>query len=168
MNVIDAAANVLKPPIGNFNELTFEVSSFSVVTFDDYRRRSKGRWARHDILNGESVLERLGNETDTITLEIKLLADLGVKTGSSLLERAIDQLFRDKNPLKNRGSVAEQNELVRRLCKEGVADWLVIGNAVIGDCLWVITDVTERVLHWTKLGRMQATTLEVTFESYAD
>lgn len=138
---LNSFVSAYKPPLGSFAELVFEVSSFRVLTYDDWHRESKARYARHELINQTTVLEYLGPDTEKISLTIKFSARLNV------------------NP-------PEEAQKVRQMCLDGVADYLIIGNRVIGGDLWVITAVGEKATSWDNGGNILFSELDVTFESY--
>lgn len=129
--------------IGAFGELVFEVSGERVLTFDDFKQDVKSRFARHELINQEPVLEWLGSDTQKITMTIALTASLGV------------------NP-------AEEIEKVRQLCLDGMADYLIIGNEVVGGRLWVITEASFLSIATDKDGVPIVAKMDVTFESYSE
>ena len=128
--------------IGAFADVVFEVNTDRVFTFDDFKYDVKSRYARHELINQEPVLEWLGADTQKITLTITMTATLGV------------------NP-------AVEMEKVRQLCLSGEADWLVIGNTVVGGRLWVVTETSSKVEAWDNAGNILVGKMDVTFESYA-
>lgn len=127
--------------IGCFGELVFEVSSEKVLTFDDFKLDVKSRYARHELINREPILEWLGADTKKITLTVTLTALLNVKP-------------------------AEEVQKVQQMCLDGFADWLIVGNSVVGDTQWVITDCSTKATAWDGEGNMLSATLDLTFESY--
>ena len=102
--------------VGAFNNIVFEVSSFKVLTFDKYSRSTKHRYTTHDILNHKQKLESVGNELTKIELHTKLNHFLGVDVATELAK-------------------------MRALCENGVVDYLIIGNSVVG--LFVIEELKE-------------------------
>lgn len=134
---------LLRAPIGSFGDVVFEVSIFKTFTFDDYQRQSKARYAKHELINEPTALEYLGEDTEKITLEITLHVDLGV------------------NP-------AEAASRLRALCLNGEAEYLIVGNRVLGNCRWVITDLTEKATAWDNAGNIMVSKLNVTFETYTE
>ena len=131
----------LTPPIGAFADLIFEVSSEKVLTYDEYKRESKSRYARHELINQTTTLEWLGRELGEISFKMKFTTMLGV------------------NP-------AEETEKVRRLCEDGIADYLIIGNAVIGDNMWTIESVSESAVAWDNAGNILVSEVEVKMLEY--
>ena len=129
--------------IGCFADLVFEVDSDRVLTFDDFKHDVKSRYARHELINQEPVLEWLGADTQKVTMTITLTATLGV------------------NP-------AEEMEKVHRLCLDGEADWLIVANSVVGGRLWVITEASCKSISTDKFGNPIVAQMDVTFETYND
>lgn len=97
-DIFNAGINAIRPPIGSFHDLIFEVSSDLVRTYHEY----------------------LGREPDEITFIMTFHISLGVKP-------------------------AEEISTLRRLCQDHIADYLILGNSVVGDNLWVIESVSEEV-----------------------
>ena len=131
----------LKASIGAFADLVFEVSSFKVLTYDEYKRESKSRYARHELINQKSVVEWLGSELEEISFKMTFTATLNV------------------NP-------KVEAEKARRLCLDGVADYLILGNEVVGDNLWVIETMSEAAEAWDNAGNILASTVEVKMIEY--
>lgn len=160
-DVFDMAINALRGEIGSFGEIIFECyagrfgfdfepalttgempkvtakPSLKVMTFDNFQRRTRARYARHQLINRTSLLEKVGDEPDQITLDVKLIRDLGV-------------------------DVEEEIELVRRYIKEGTAESLIIGSEVLGE--FVITELAEGRVFVDCFGRTQVAELNLTFE----
>ena len=156
--VFDTAINGLRGDIGAFGALIFQVfagqfrmditaedvkikPSVRVMTFRDFKRRTRARYARHELLNRTSVLEKIGDEPDTITLEIKLLQELGT------------------NP-------EEEIERIRDYIKAGYQDALIIGSEVLGE--FVITSMEESREYVDCFGRTQLAEISLTFEEVSD
>ncbi len=133
--------SMLRPPIGAFSELVFEVSGARVLTYDDYKRDSKSRYARHELINQPTTLEWLGRDLEEIGFKMTFTTMLKV------------------NP-------AEEAAKVRELCAEGVADYLILGNAVVGENLWVIESFSEAANSWDNAGNILVSTLNVKMLEY--
>lgn len=133
--------NYFRAPIGAFADLVFEVSTQKVLTYDEYKRESKARYAKHELINQAAALEWLGYDLETISFKMIFNARLHV------------------NP-------AEEAEKVRRLCLDGVADYLILGNAVIGNNLWVIESVTEAAQFWDNAGNILVSAVDVKMLEY--
>jgi len=122
-------------------ELLARASGTKVLTFRDYQRRSRARYAKHELINRTTALEKVGDEVEQITLTIKLVKALGV-------------------------SPEEQARLIRDYIREGHQDFLVIGAEVIGQ--FVITSMEESREYVDCFGRTQVSELRLTFEEFAD
>ncbi len=128
-------------PLGSFGSLCFEVSRLKVLTFDRYRRESKARYGRHELVNQTPVLEYLGADTEKISFTMKFTTALNV------------------NP-------SEECDKVRRMCMTGEANYLILGDKVTGDNLWVITSVSESALAWDGNGEIIVSEVNVEMEEY--
>ena len=95
----------LRPGIGAFADLVFEVSTYKVLTYDDYKRESKARYARHELINQTTALEYLGRDLEEISFKMTFTRTLGVDPEA-------------------------ETEKARQLCLDGVADYLILGNEV--------------------------------------
>lgn len=130
-----------KPPIGAFAELVFEVSNYRVITYDDYKRDTKSRYAKHELINQTTTLEWLGRDVGEISFTMTFTTMLNV------------------DPI-------EEADKVRVLCEDGVADYLILGNAVIGDNLWVIESVSESAKAWDNAGNILVSSVDVKMIEY--
>lgn len=162
-DIFNFGINLLRGAIGSFGELVFEVYAgkfdfnyepatsthespkitakpqVKVLTFDNYRRTTRARYAKHELFNQQTQLEKVGDDTEQITLEIKLIRDLGVKP-------------------------EELSKLIREYIRDGHSDFLIIGNTVVGT--FVITEMQEQLETVDAFGRVLVSVLSVTFESY--
>ena len=127
--------------IGCFADLTFEVNSDYVLTFDNFTHKVAARYARHECINRPTVLEYLGEDTQKITLTILLTASLGV------------------NP-------AEEISRVQELVLIGEADYLIVANEVVGNCMWVITESSTKATAYDGDGNFLSAQMDLTFEQY--
>lgn len=161
-DIFNAGINLLRGAIGSFGELVFEVyagkfdfdyqnaetthespkvtakPSVKVLTFDNYRRTTRARYAKHELFNQQTQLEKVGDDTEQITLTIKLVRDLGVKP-------------------------EKLSKLIRDYIRDGTADFLIIGNTVVGT--FIITEMEEQLETVDCFGRVIVSVLNVTFES---
>lgn len=158
-SIFDAGINLLRGDIGSFGDLIFQVYAGQfkvdfdatatglnglkvrpgtrVMTFDSFNRRTRARYARHQLINKTSVLEKVGDEPDQITFDVKLIRDLGV-------------------------DVEEEIERIRDYIKAGTAESLIIGSEVLGE--YVITELSEGRSFVDCFGRTQVAELNLTFE----
>ena len=128
--------------IGAFGDIVFEVSTFRVLTFDDFKRTTKARIATHEIIGKTPISEFLGQDVETITLKIQLHADLGV------------------NPW---------NEYTKLLdmCRVGEPNYLIIATHACGRYKWLIKSVSKAVKHWGARGSINFCECDVSFKEYA-
>ena len=139
--LLNSFAGMYRPPLGAFADLVFEVSSAKVLTYDEYKRESKARYAKHELINQTTVLEYLGAELEEITFKMTFTTMLNV------------------NPI-------EETQKVRDMCLDGVADYFILGNRVIGDNLWVIESVGEEATSWDNRGNILASSVTVKMLEY--
>lgn len=139
--IFNSYEGMYRPPIGAFSSLVFEVSSAKVLTYDDYKRESKARYAKHELINQTTVLEYLGAELEEISFKMTFTTMLNV------------------NPI-------EEAQKVRNMCLEGVADYFILGNRVVGDNLWVIESVGEEATSWDNRGNILASSVNVKMLEY--
>lgn len=140
-DIFSMLVNALRPPIGSFADLVFEVSTERVMTYDNYKRESKARYARHELINQASVLEYLGRDLEEISFTMMFTVSLGV------------------NP-------ALEASKVRKLCLDGVADYLILGNTVVGENLWTIESVGETKIAVDHFGTTIVASLDVKMVEY--
>lgn len=140
-DVFNTFINAFRPPIGAFNDLVFEVSTERVLTYDGYKRDSKARYARHELSNQTSVLEYLGRDPEEITFTMMFTVSLGVDP-------------------------AIETSKVRKLCLDGVADYLILGNMIAGENLWVIESVGEEKKAVDNLGKTIVSSVNVKMVEY--
>ena len=133
----------MRNPIGSFADIAFEVSSERVFTFDDYRRNSKARYSKHELINLPPALEYLGSEPEEISFKMIFTVSLAV------------------NP-------AAETARLRELCLNGEADYLVLGNEVIGDHMWTIESVNETAKAWDDSGHIIFSEVEVKMVEYVE
>ena len=123
--------------VGAFNTVIFEVSLFKVLTFRDLKRTTKHRYATHNILNHKPLLESLGPDISTISFEIIINRQLGI-------------------------NVAAELKKLRDACENGISDYLIIGNEVLGK--FVLETVEETTEIFGGSGQSLAVTAKVTFK----
>ena len=140
-DIFNTLVNAIRPPIGAFNELVFEVSTEKVITYDNYKRETKARYARHELINQTSVLEYLGRDLEEITFTMMFTISLGVDP-------------------------AEETSKLRRMCLDGVADYLILGNTVVGENLWTIESVGESKKAVDHFGKTIVSSVDVKMIEY--
>lgn len=127
--------------IGAFSEIVFEVSNYKVSTFKNYKRSTKAKFSEHETIGQPPKLEFLHKELETISMEIIFHKSLGV------------------NP-------AEEVQKIREMCEEGTADFLIIGEKVIGNGQWIIESVSESVDVWDGQGQIFSSKVDLDLKEY--
>lgn len=131
--------------IGQYGKvIKFEVSDRKVLTFSDMERTQEGRWKDHEIPGVVPQAEFVGPSATTMTLKIKLKAQLGVKP---------------------RAMIAA----LERCARNGSVDTLVIGGSKYGwgSAKWIVTSVTDKWDRFIGGGLMEAG-CTVEFKEYAE
>jgi len=128
--------------IGAFGDVLFEVNSFRVLTFDDFKRDTKIRTATHEIIGKTPIVEFLGQDVEDISLKIQLNAIFGVNPWTEYV-RLLD------------------------MCRDGEANFLIIANHAFGNYKWLIDNIGLDVLHWGPKGTILNCVCDVKFKEYA-
>lgn len=131
--------------IGQYgSKIKFEVSNRKVLTFSDMEREQQGRWKDHEIPGAVPQSEFVGPAATTMSLKIKLKAQLGVKP---------------------RAMIAT----LERCARNGTVDTLVIGGSKYGwgSAKWIVTSVTDKWDRWIGGGLMEAG-CTVEFKEYSE
>ncbi|MBR0061810.1 MAG: phage tail protein [Selenomonadaceae bacterium] len=132
--------NPLTRGIGSFGETTFKVSHNFVRTFRDFKRNTKSRFAKHNLLLQKPKLEFIGQDLTEITFKIQLVKSLGV-------------------------DVEYEADKLRYYCEKGGDHPLVIGGEVIGR--FVVEQVAESAQVVDGRGNILVEELELTLKEYA-
>lgn len=131
----------LSMPLGSFGDIVFEVSSRRVLTFKDYKRETKARYASHEIIGQKPILEYLGPDGAELSFSMQFRADRGV------------------NP-------ATEADRVRQMCETGETNYFVLGGVVIGEHPWAIASVGENDAVIDNMGRIVQNKIDVTLKEY--
>jgi len=70
--------------LGSFGDVTFEVSSDRIRTWNDLQRSGKARWAAHELVQEKPVLQYVGPDLEEISFTVRLDAGLGLAPASEL------------------------------------------------------------------------------------
>lgn len=132
---------IIMANIGAFGDCVFTVSSFKILTFDNYKRTTKHRYVKHDIFNYKPKLESVGPELEEIEMKIKFMVSLGVDPKT-------------------------ETEKLREMCRTAECNYLIIGAEVIGGGLFVIEEISEEVISWSGTGKIISSEVEVKFKEY--
>jgi len=122
-------------------EVVFEVSSFNVTTFDQYKRASKAKYAEHELIGLPGKLEYLHRELEEISFSMTLHVGLGA-------------------------DVRGETDKLRQYCHDGEADYLIIANEAIGENLWVVESLSEDALVYDGEGNILANKLDIKLKEY--
>lgn len=127
--------------IGALGNVVFKVSANYINTFQDFKRESSGRWAKHDIYGQKPKEEFLGPELDTISFKMELKASLG------------------NNPRYDA-------EKLMILTRTGEALPLVIGGDAMGYYRWVVKKVEQEWEDIDPNGNVLSATVHITLTEY--
>lgn len=106
--------------LGNLGgKIIFETSDSKILNFTNFTKNVSGNWATHSRILGKAKSEFLGANLQTISFEMRLDAEHGVK------------------PMDTLG-------LLERMVEHGVAMILVIGDLRVGQNYWKITSISEK------------------------
>ena len=114
--------------IGSLGGIVFSVSSNKVETVNNFKQSGSASYGKHQRHSGNTLLEFVGSDVDTISFDMTLAAQLGVDVEAELAK------------IVN----AEQS---------GEALKLVIGKKTLGRYKWVIT---KHTVNFKQLGRDNA------------
>ncbi|HBF38071.1 MAG TPA: hypothetical protein DDW50_12195, partial [Firmicutes bacterium] len=104
--------------IGYFNDIGFEVSDERIYTFNGFKLEASARYSAHEIIGEKPKTEYVGPNLQTITFTINLNGTFGVKPRDEMI------IWSD-------------------MAQFGAADYLVIGEKVLGDDQWIVKSVSE-------------------------
>ncbi|MCD8294687.1 MAG: phage tail protein [Clostridia bacterium] len=128
--------------IGNFGKLiVFEVSEDKILTFSSMQRTVSANWGSHERIGKKPLSEFLSPNLQTVTLEVTLSAQHGVKPRDTL-------------------------EAIASAVESGKVANLVIGKKKVGEHKWKITQSSET---WDTLltrGELYKASVSLTFEEY--
>lgn len=127
--------------IGALGSIVFKVSVNQVHTFQDFKRTSSGRWAKHEIHGQKPKEEFLGPDLDSISFKMELKRSLG------------------NNPRYDM-------EKLMILTRTGEALPLVIGGDAMGFYRWVVKDVEQEWENIDPKGNVLSATVSITLDEY--
>lgn len=127
--------------IGSFADVVFEVSTNSVLTFDDFERTNSPRWQEHAVLGQKPILEYEGPSADTISFTILLRAELGINPGKQLSR-------------------------LRNFSLSGRKGLFIRGNIPISTNYFVITNIHERHRNIDQRGNVLLIEVDLDIKEY--
>lgn len=104
--------------IGNFGSIVFQTSDRKIVTPRGMQQTAGSSWALHDIFGGKQKAEYTGQVLRTISFEIILSAELGVRPRKTL-------------------------EQLERMAEGMEAFPLVVGGRPVGENPWRLVSLSE-------------------------
>lgn len=128
--------------IGNWGkEINFSVNAKRVLTFSNMKREVSGRWTYHNILDKKPKGEFTGPGTSTITMDITVSAEHGVKP---------------RNVIKRLENAAEKGQI----------EYLYIGGKKVGKKKFYIESLSESWDEVWNKGELVRAKLTVKFSEY--
>lgn len=129
--------------IGNWGRhIKFSVNSDKALSFKDFKRAVKGRWADHPIINEKPRKEFQGPDAASVTMEVVVSAHLGV-------------------------SPKEVIEKLEKACEKGKIDYLYVGGKKVGKGKMYLESINETWDEVWNKGELARATLSLTFSEYA-
>ena len=123
------------------NSLIFRVSDEKVLTFKNMKREVTGNWGSMERIGQKPLPNFQGPALQTITMEIKLDALLGIKPRKII-------------------------QKIENMVETGQAEILIIGQKRIGKNQWVITKSSEAWDTVMQKGELLRATLSLTLQEY--
>lgn len=111
--------------VGSLGNIVFTVSSNKIETLTNFKQSGSAAYSEHQRHAGNSLVEFVGRNADTISFEIVLSSELGVN-----VQTEIDKI-----------AAAEKNGEILKL---------VIGKKIYGRYRWVIKSHTVNIKHFDK------------------
>jgi hypothetical protein len=125
--------------LGALGDVVFEASAEKVRTWQDMKRSGEARWATHEVFAGKPVKEFIGPGLDTITLQVRLDARLGLV------------------PL-------DEVKALRRLRDTGAVNQLTLGGELVGD--YTVKSLSEDQRRFDPAGVLVTVVVDLTLEEY--
>lgn len=129
------------PTIASFANKVFQVDSNKIYTFDNFQYSSTLQVEKQDAAGKKPSTYNKGPDLDTISLTIKLSADMGV------------------NPRNEWGSW-------KTLLNKGVAYPFILGGVPLNNCKWLLIDVTPSNFILDNQGKILSLELSLQFQEY--
>lgn len=128
--------------IGNWGRhIKFSVNSDKVLSFKNFKRTVKGRWADHPIINEKPKKEFQGPDASRVTLDVVLSAYLGTSPKDTI--KALEEA-----------------------CENGKAEYLYIGGKKVGKGKMYLESIDEAWDEIWNKGELARATLSLTFAEY--
>jgi Phage protein U len=127
--------------IGYFGNFIFEVSDEKVYTFNAFKLDASARYNSHEIVGEKPKTEYSGPNLETISLTIALNGNYGLKPKDEMLKWIA-------------------------MAESGAANYLFIGEQVLGQDQWIVKSVSETWDTFFNGGELFAGKIDVVFEEY--
>ena len=129
--------------VGNWGRhIKFSVNSEKQLSFHDFKRSVKGRWADHPIINEKPKKEFQGPDSASVTVEVTVSAHMG----------------------------ASPKDVIKKLeeaCEKGKIDYLYVGGKKVGKGKMYLESIGETWDEIWNKGELAKATLSLTFSEYA-
>jgi phage protein U len=127
--------------IGSLGDISFEVSSEKIRTFDELQRNASARLALHNRQGGKELIEFVGPSVETITFSMRLSA------------------YERLNP-------TEEVKALRKLRDAGEAVLFILDGMPQGDGYWIIESLSEEYDYVDNKGRPYVINCSLTLKEY--
>lgn len=128
--------------IGHFGkQIVFEVSDKKVLTFKDFSQKVTGVWSSHKTIGKKPKKEFNGPDSRIISFTVDLDATLGVRP-TEVIER------------------------FENAVEKGICEYLVIGGRMVGNCRFVIKEISEAWNVIYSKGELAKASINVSMEEY--
>ena len=127
--------------VGTFGGIIFQVSDKKILTASSLTKTVGSSWAQHEVIGGKPKVEYTGANLQTLTFDMTLSADLGV---------------RPRKQLEELEEMAEGRE----------AYAFVIGGKPVGKHLWRLVSLSEEWNTVLNRGELISAKVTVSLEEY--
>lgn len=127
--------------IASLGNIVFEVSDEQVRTFKNMKYSVGARYQKHNRLGGKPILEYISPDIETLSMNIKLSAFLGLDP---------------RKEMKKLNDACRNGELLR----------FVLGKKQFGSYRWVITKVNNSIERVDNKGNILSIEASLTLELY--
>jgi phage protein U len=134
------AFNVGRVQVAGKNQ---QKTDMRVMTFNDFKRSSGGKWATHEVIGKKSKLEFISPGLEEISFSITLNVSLGVAPEAELVK-------------------------LRQMRDEGTACVLIVGDKPVTDNLVVVQKVEEEHRYFDNKGNLLAAYINISLMEYAE
>ena len=127
--------------IGTLGPVTFVVSARNIRTFTDLSLSHSAKYSEHSITGKKGLLEFVGFGVDSVSMTIRLAYEYGIK------------------PM-------EELRTLRKMFVNRVVFNFVLDGQPVGDNMWVLTDLNEKLEQFTNDGKLRSATVDVKLKEY--